>query len=213
MGRNTRLKYASATTTAAAASATVALSVLLFLALSGMAQAPEVAAANIGNTTTASTATAVPPTADVLGDLKITGPAADQCRPAITNAFAQIQKSPYYYQLVDRYLVGINCVETSPLPAQPQGYVTVRNATFMAPAQTYHDSSTTWLASDIVHETCHIKQYKQYDRYGGYDAEMECNSYQLAFLTAIDAPQSEINWLKYIINTSRVEDWTAWGGW
>ena len=81
----------------------------------------------------------------------------------------------------------------------------VQNATFVIPMQTFASSSTGWLASDVVHDSCYVKQYKDKEVYNGYDAEMECMNYQLAFLIATNAPSYVIPYAKWIINTEM--DW------
>lgn len=57
------------------------------------------------------------------------------------------------------------------------------------------NASVTWLASVLVHETHHIRQYKDKKDYVGKDAELDCNKYQLEVLRLIGAPQSEISYL------------------
>lgn len=62
-------------------------------------------------------------------------------------------------------------------------------------AKTTFDASETWLASVLVHETKHIRQYKDKKDYYGQAAEKECNGVQLEVLRLIGAPQSEITYL------------------
>ena len=62
-------------------------------------------------------------------------------------------------------------------------------------AKTTFDASETWLASVLVHETQHIRQYKAKKNYYGKEAELECNQFQLEVLRLIGAPQSEIAYL------------------
>jgi hypothetical protein len=62
-------------------------------------------------------------------------------------------------------------------------------------AKTTFEASETWLASVLVHETKHIRQYKAKKNYYGKEAEKECNGIQLEVLRLIGAPQSEITYL------------------
>lgn len=58
------------------------------------------------------------------------------------------------------------------------------------------DASDTWLASVLVHETVHFKQYRGNRYRAGVPAEREANTYQLGILRRIGAPQSEITYLQ-----------------
>lgn len=62
-------------------------------------------------------------------------------------------------------------------------------------AKTTFEASETWLASVLVHETQHIRQYKAKKNYYGQEAEKECNGFQLEVLRLIGAPQHEITYL------------------
>ena len=62
-------------------------------------------------------------------------------------------------------------------------------------AKSTFDASETWLASVLVHETHHIRQYKEKKNYYGKEAELECNKFQLETLRLIGAPQTEIAYL------------------
>lgn len=57
------------------------------------------------------------------------------------------------------------------------------------------DSSETWLASVLVHESFHIYQHKSKKKWTGTEAEQECNKIQLETLRLIGAPQEEITYL------------------
>lgn len=57
------------------------------------------------------------------------------------------------------------------------------------------DSSETWLASVVVHESNHIAQYKAKKKWTGTEAERECNAIQLETLRLIGAPPHEITYL------------------
>jgi hypothetical protein len=62
-------------------------------------------------------------------------------------------------------------------------------------AQPTFDSSLTWLASVLVHESNHIAQHKAKKKWTGAEAEKECNAVQLETLRLIGAPQSEITYM------------------
>lgn len=64
------------------------------------------------------------------------------------------------------------------------------NAIDIAPAT--FNSSDTWLASVIIHETIHFWQYRSGKYKAGTPAESEANRYQLGVLQLLDAPKSEI---------------------
>ena len=57
------------------------------------------------------------------------------------------------------------------------------------------DSSQTWLASVLVHESCHIAQHNGKKKWTGLEAEVECNKIQLETLRLIGAPQNEITYM------------------
>jgi len=57
------------------------------------------------------------------------------------------------------------------------------------------DSSETWLASVLIHESFHILQHKSKMKWTGKDAEQECNKIQLETLRLIGAPQNEITYM------------------
>lgn len=57
------------------------------------------------------------------------------------------------------------------------------------------DSSLTWLASVLVHESGHIAQYKAKKKWTGIEAEQECNRIQLETLRLTGAPQNEITYM------------------
>lgn len=57
------------------------------------------------------------------------------------------------------------------------------------------DTSLTWLASVLVHESCHIVQHRTKKDFVGKEAEQECNNVQLEALRLIGAPQYEITYL------------------
>lgn len=59
-------------------------------------------------------------------------------------------------------------------------------------ARATFDSSDTWLASVIIHETIHFWQYRTNNYQAGVPAETEANRYQLGVLQLVGAPQSEI---------------------
>lgn len=75
------------------------------------------------------------------------------------------------------------------------------------------DASVTWLASVLVHEGIHIKQYKAGEDYSGQAAEQACNLVQLEVLQAIGAPQTEIthmlaqDGMHFDLNGDGVYDW------
>ena len=51
------------------------------------------------------------------------------------------------------------------------------------------DSSRTWLASVLVHESNHIAQHKAKKEWTGLEAEKQCNNVQLETLRLIGAPE------------------------
>lgn len=57
------------------------------------------------------------------------------------------------------------------------------------------NSSLTWLASVLTHETSHIVQRISGRRHIGEAAEKEANMMQLFTLRCVGAPQNEINYL------------------
>jgi len=57
------------------------------------------------------------------------------------------------------------------------------------------NSSNTWLASVLVHESCHIVQHNTKKKWTGLEAEKECNKIQLETLRLIGAPQNEITYM------------------
>lgn len=57
------------------------------------------------------------------------------------------------------------------------------------------DSSLTWLASVLVHESFHIAQFRCGKPYVGKNAEGEANIIQLYTLRLIGAPESEMKYL------------------
>jgi predicted Zn-dependent protease len=57
------------------------------------------------------------------------------------------------------------------------------------------DSSETWLASVLVHESCHIAQHAAKEKWTGKEAEQECNAIQLETLRLIGAPPNEITYM------------------
>jgi hypothetical protein len=57
------------------------------------------------------------------------------------------------------------------------------------------DSSETWLASVLVHESGHIAQHKAKKKWSGQEAEQECNKIQLETLRLIGAPANEITYM------------------
>jgi predicted Zn-dependent protease len=57
------------------------------------------------------------------------------------------------------------------------------------------DSSETWLASVLVHESNHIAQRKAKKKWTGKEAEQECNQIQLETLRLIGAPPNEITYM------------------
>lgn len=54
------------------------------------------------------------------------------------------------------------------------------------------ESSKTWLASVLIHETVHFWQYRAGHYQAGTVAESEANKYQLAVLRLLKASQGEI---------------------
>lgn len=57
------------------------------------------------------------------------------------------------------------------------------------------DSSLTWLASVLVHESQHIVLRKSKGKAFGVEAEKKCNAVQLETLRLIGAPPDEITYL------------------
>jgi hypothetical protein len=57
------------------------------------------------------------------------------------------------------------------------------------------ESSVTWLASVLAHESIHAKQYVGKKDYTGKSAELEANAHQIEVLRLIGAPQSEIAYM------------------
>jgi hypothetical protein len=58
------------------------------------------------------------------------------------------------------------------------------------------DSTDTWLASVIIHETIHFWQYRTGKYKAGVTAESEANIYQLGVLQLVGAPKSEIAYMQ-----------------
>lgn len=63
-------------------------------------------------------------------------------------------------------------------------------------ARATFDASDTWLASVLVHETVHFRQYREHRYRAGVPAEQEANTYQLGVLRKIGAPASEVTHLQ-----------------
>ena len=59
-------------------------------------------------------------------------------------------------------------------------------------ARATFNSSDTWLASVIIHETIHFWQYRNGHYEAGRVAESEANRYQLGVLQLLRAPEAEI---------------------
>jgi hypothetical protein len=61
-------------------------------------------------------------------------------------------------------------------------------------ARATFDSSDTWLASVIIHESIHFWQWRSGKYKAGTPAELEANRYQLGVLQLVEAPKSEISY-------------------
>jgi len=58
------------------------------------------------------------------------------------------------------------------------------------------DTSDTWLASVIIHESIHFWQYRSGKYEAGKVAELDANRYQLGVLQLVGAPESEITHMR-----------------
>lgn len=96
------------------------------------------------------------------------------------------EKAATYHGWVDTNVVKIRAFSKSGADVSKSS-IDIAKLTF--------DASETWLASVLVHETHHIRQYKGKKDYVGKAAELECNKYQLEVLRLLKAPQSEITYL------------------
>src|SRR5690242_14579499 len=85
------------------------------------------------------------------------------------------------YGIVTTYILKIRAGEKSGMEVQSKTY-DIAKRTF--------DSSLTWLASTIAHDSLHSKQYANKEPYTGADSEAKCNQHQLEVLRKIGAPQS-----------------------
>lgn len=145
----------------------------------------------------------------IIRNTDIRGTTAAECIPYIDNAYTQLQKSAYYNWFVNNYLAHINCVENSGAYPYYFGYVNVYNATYILPRSVYLYDESHWVASNLVHESCHIMQYKYGMPRWGYTAEMQCAQIQLNALKAMgDAPQWEINYLQSLISNPSTNWWS-----
>ena len=142
-----------------------------------------------------------------------TGEKAAECAPYIDMAYKELYKSPEDWNMVSNYLSVIKCVSLgADYGTSPYGGVVVQNGTYIVPTSVYAGSSATWLASNFVHEACHVKQYQQSGSAWGLAAEIECADIKLNALEAIGAPASEIDYTKYLIaNTTEENGW--WNRW
>mgnify|MGYP001383996838 FL=1 len=55
-----------------------------------------------------------------------------------------------------------------------------------------------WYAGVLVHESCHIEQFKIKEEYSGEKAEIECLGVQIGSLEKLEAGQSKIDYVKNI---------------
>ena len=124
------------------------------------------------------------------------------------NALGTIKKSAKAYELITKYLGRIQQASSSSMLAD------VDPPTYAVGSHTYN-SSVTWYASTIVHDSYHSKLFHDYlalngnvpgDIWTGETAEMMCLEIQIAFLEEIAAPRSEIEHAKSL----RGSNW--WSG-
>ncbi|MER3430622.1 MAG: hypothetical protein C4324_06175 [Blastocatellia bacterium] len=92
-------------------------------------------------------------------------------------------KASQYYSWMLKYDLTIRAAKRSGANFA-DGAIDIAPATF--------NSSKTWLASVFIHETVHFWQYRSGKYRAGTPAESEANSYQLAVLRLLGAPQAEI---------------------
>lgn len=93
------------------------------------------------------------------------------------------EKANQYYTWMLKYDLKIRSADRSGANFQDKA-IDIAEATFKA--------SKTWLASVFIHETIHFWQYLDGHYQAGTPAETEANTYQLAVLRLLNAPQAEI---------------------
>ena len=93
------------------------------------------------------------------------------------------QKAPQYYLWFKKYNLKIRAARASGANFDDNA-IDIAKGTF--------DSTETWLASVIIHESIHFWQYRDGHYHAGKEAEVEANRYQLGVLQLIGAPHSEI---------------------
>lgn len=150
--------------------------------------------------------------AQVIAGPNIEGPNASDCMPyydkAITALNSQWISRLYESYYLNQYLKHVSCQDSTGNYPYYYGYSVVQNATYMLPKVVYAYDTPTWLASDLIHESCHMRQYQQGRQNWGYNAEMECENIQLGVLQAMQAPQGEIDWVKSLIASQSTNWWS-----
>jgi len=95
-------------------------------------------------------------------------------------------KAPQYYIWFKKYNLKLRAARASGANFD-DGAIDIARATF--------DSTETWLASVIIHESIHFWQYRDGHYHAGTEAETEANRYQLGVLQLVGASQSEISYM------------------
>lgn len=110
--------------------------------------------------------------------------AAETFRSKISNCLDLLSADAgQYYSWMMKYDLKIRAAQRSGANFA-DGAIDIALATF--------NSSKTWLASVLIHETVHFWQYRAGHYQAGTVAETEANKYQLAVLRLIKASQGEI---------------------
>jgi hypothetical protein len=99
-------------------------------------------------------------------------------------------KAATAHGIVTTYIVKIRAGEKSGMDVQTKTY-DIAKPTF--------ETSLTWLASTIAHDSLHSKQYSDKEPYTGADSEAKCNQHQLEVLRKVGGSQHECAYLLSII--------------
>ena len=107
------------------------------------------------------------------------------------------QKAPQAYRIVGQHVPRI-------IQGKHSGMWAYENPPTLEIGPRTADSSTTWLASAIAHDSMHSKLYSDWrtahgvpvpdEQWTGNAAELTCCQYQLQVLKQIGAPKPEIDW-------------------
>lgn len=113
---------------------------------------------------------------------------AAEFRPKIERCLTLLRtKAGSYSTWFDSYSLKIRAAARSGANFA-DGAIDIARATF--------DTSDTWLASVIIHESIHFWQYRSGKYEAGVVAESEANRYQLCVLKQVGAPPHEVTYLQ-----------------